>query len=107
MLLGLACSIIMEERQEKKLLSGVTVACLLALSIGVADVLAGEPTNKNTNISASGSANFVGISNANEQSQLQIGSISDSFKAYDIDITSSFRIEGNDTNFFLGTPLTA
>jgi hypothetical protein len=88
-----------------RLFLGLSVACLLSLS-SVAAVHA-DTTNENTNISVSGSANLVGISNSNEQSQLQIGSISDSFKAYDIDITSSFRIEGNDTDFFLGTPLTA
>jgi hypothetical protein len=91
-----------------RLFIGVSVACLLALSTGAADVVADTtadyhpPTNKNTNISVSGSANLVGISNSNEMSQTQIGSISDSFKAFDIDISESFRIEGNDTDIASG-----
>ncbi len=92
-----------------KLFLGVSVACMLALSIGVAGVDAQhlEPLtlpadNVNTNTSVSGSTNLVGISNSNEQSQLQIGSISDSFKAFDIDISESFRLEGNDTDIASG-----
>ncbi len=87
-----------------RLFIGVSIVCLLALSTGVADVVADTtadyhpPTNKNTNVSASGSTNLVGISNSNLQHQTQIGSISDSFKAFNIDISESFRIEGNDTD---------
>ena len=92
----------------KKLLSGVAVACLVSLFTVGSDVVAEDiplfieepppPVNQNTNISVSGSANLVGISNENLQAQTQIGSISDSFKAFDIDISESFRLEGNDTD---------
>jgi hypothetical protein len=40
----------------------------------------------------------VGIENSNAQSQLQTGSIYDSFKAFDIDISESFRVEDNITD---------
>ena len=91
-----------------RLFLGISVACLLALSTGAADVVADTtvdyhpPTNKNTNFSSSGSLNAVGIANSNEMSQTQIGSISDSFKAYDIDVSESFRVEGNDTDIASG-----
>ncbi len=81
-----------------RLFLGVSVACLLSLSSGVTDVLAQE--NVNTNISASGSLNAVGIDNSNAQSQTQIGSINDSFKTFDLAISESFRVEGNDTDLF-------
>ncbi len=99
-LLGLAIYFRIRRKGIMKLFLGVSVACLLALSIGVAGVDA--QTNENTNISVSGSTNLVGISNSNEMSQTQIGSISDSFKAFDIDISESFRIEDNDTDLFSG-----
>jgi hypothetical protein len=85
-----------------RLFLGVSVACLLALSVGVADVLAQEPTNQNTNTSSSGSLNAVGINNSNLQHQTQIGSIYDSFKSFDIGISESFRIEDNDTDIASG-----
>ncbi len=90
-----------------RLFLGLSVTCLVSLSIIADDVVADttadyHPTNKNTNFSASGSLNAVGIENSNAQSQLQIGSISDSFKTFDIDISESFRIEGNDTDLFSG-----
>ncbi len=95
-LLGLAIYFRIRRKGIMKLFLGVSVACLLALSIGVAGVDA--QTNENTNISVSGSTNLVGISNSNEMSQTQIGSISDSFKAFDIDISESFRVEDNITD---------
>ncbi len=82
-----------------RLFIGLSVACLLSLSF-VAAVHAA--TNENTNISSSESLNAVGIGNSNVASQTQIGSISDSFKAYDIDISESFRTEGNDTDIASG-----
>ncbi len=97
-----------------RLFLGVTVACLLSLSIIAADAVAQStgglpgviiaieepppPVNQNTNTSSSGSLNAVGIENSNLQHQTQIDSISDSFKSYDIGIFHSFRIEGNDTD---------
>ncbi len=103
-LLGLAIYFRIRGKEIMRLFIGVSIVCLLALSTGAADVVADTtadyhpPTNKNTNVSASGSTNLVGISNSNLQHQTQIGSISDSFKAFDIDISESFRIEGNDTD---------
>jgi hypothetical protein len=41
---------------------------------------------------------MVGISNDNQQHQTQIGAIYDSFKSFDIAISESFRVEGNDTD---------
>jgi hypothetical protein len=79
-----------------RLLLGVSVACLLALSVGVAGVDA--QTNQNTNTSSSGSLNAVGIQNSNLQHQTQIGSINDSFKSFDIDVSESFRVEDNITD---------
>ncbi len=86
-----------------RLFLGVSVACLLSLSF-VADVDAQDVFFDvfNTNISSSRSLNAVGIENSNAQSEVQIGSINDSFKSFDIDISESFRIEGNDTDLFSG-----